>query len=154
MGTLKEQIVHILDRADDMTIATLRPDGFPQATTVSFVNDGLTVYFGTDAHSQKARNIARCENVSLTVNLPYKDWDHIHGISAAGTATRITDPKEIARVGALNFAKFPQIVKYVQTDAGSELALYRITLKVVSVLDYSKGFGHTDLAELAALAAA
>ena len=27
-----------------MTIATLRPDGWPQATTVGYVSEGLTLY--------------------------------------------------------------------------------------------------------------
>ncbi len=49
----------ILDKALDITIATNRPDGWPQATTVSFVSAGLTLYFGTDAHSQKSANIER-----------------------------------------------------------------------------------------------
>ena len=154
MTGLHDKILHILDRADDMTIATIRPDGFPQATTVSFVHDGPVVYFGTDATSQKARNIARCGNVSLTVNLPYADWDHIEGISAAGTAALVTDAAEIARVGALNFAKFPQLAKYVALDGGGVPALYRVTLRIVSVLDYAKGFGHTDTVELAGMAAA
>ena len=26
-----------------------------------------------------------------------------------------------------------------------DVAIYRVTPKVISVLDYSKGFGHTDL---------
>src|SRR6516162_178075 len=40
---LKEEILSVLKGATDMTIATIRPDGFPQATTVSYVSDGLTM---------------------------------------------------------------------------------------------------------------
>jgi hypothetical protein len=32
---LEQEIVSILDEANDMTIATVRQDGYPQATTVS-----------------------------------------------------------------------------------------------------------------------
>ena len=56
---LKKEILSILDDASDMTIATVREDGYPQATTVSYVNDGLTIYFGCAANSQKAGNLAR-----------------------------------------------------------------------------------------------
>lgn len=52
---LREEIVSIMNEASDMTIATLRGDGYPQATTVSYANDGLTVYFGTAGASQKAQ---------------------------------------------------------------------------------------------------
>ena len=37
---LSHEIISILDDANDMTIATVREDGYPQATTVSYVNDG------------------------------------------------------------------------------------------------------------------
>ena len=40
---LKQEILSILDDASDMTIATVRKDGYPQATTVSYVNDGRWV---------------------------------------------------------------------------------------------------------------
>jgi nitroimidazol reductase NimA-like FMN-containing flavoprotein (pyridoxamine 5'-phosphate oxidase superfamily) len=42
---LREDILSILENATDMTIATIRQDGYPQATTVSYVNDGLTNIF-------------------------------------------------------------------------------------------------------------
>jgi nitroimidazol reductase NimA-like FMN-containing flavoprotein (pyridoxamine 5'-phosphate oxidase superfamily) len=81
-----EEIVSILNEANDMTIATVREDGYPQATTVSYVNDGLTIYFGCAAESQKAKNIARNPKISLTVNLPYASWDEIRGLSVGGKA--------------------------------------------------------------------
>jgi hypothetical protein len=78
---LKQEIVSILNEANDLTIATVREDGYPQATTVSYVNAGLTIYFGCAAESQKAKNIARSDKVSLTVNLPYASRDEIRGLS-------------------------------------------------------------------------
>ena len=50
-----EKIVKILSGATDMTIATVRPDGYPQATTVGFVNDGVKIYFGTSATRRRPR---------------------------------------------------------------------------------------------------
>jgi pyridoxine/pyridoxamine 5'-phosphate oxidase len=67
---LKEEILSILKGASEMTIATVRPDGYPQATTVNFVSDDLVIYFGCAADSQKARNIACNGKVSLTVTVP------------------------------------------------------------------------------------
>ena len=57
-AALRGEILSVLKGANDMTIATIRPDGFPQATTVSYVSDGLTIYFGCAARSQKAQNVA------------------------------------------------------------------------------------------------
>ena len=44
-AALREKIMALLNEHRIMTIATLRPDGWPQATTVGYVNEGLTLYF-------------------------------------------------------------------------------------------------------------
>jgi nitroimidazol reductase NimA-like FMN-containing flavoprotein (pyridoxamine 5'-phosphate oxidase superfamily) len=142
---IKEQIMSIIDDVDDMTIATRRDDGYPQATTVSYVNDGLAIYFGTSATSQKAGNIARCDKVSLTINRPYETWNDIESLSIGGRAMQVTDPEEQAKVGQLMFKKFPLIMNYVSVDKSmAELALFRIDPELISLLDYAKGFGHTE----------
>jgi PPOX class probable F420-dependent enzyme len=140
----KARIVAILDGADDMTIATLRADGYPQATTVSFVNDGLDIYFGCGENSQKAQNIARDPRVSLTVNLPYANWKQIRGVSLGGTAARVRDGKQVERVGQLLLQKFPQAAEFA-TSGMAGMALVKVTPQIVSILDYTQGFGHTEL---------
>ena len=54
----REKILALLDQHRIMTLATARLDGWPQATTVGYVNDGLTLYFLCAANSQKAGTIA------------------------------------------------------------------------------------------------
>ena len=147
--TLTKEIIFILDDADDMTIATVREDGYPQATTVSYVNDGLKIYFGCAAQSQKAKNLARNSKVSLTVNLPYASWKEIRGLSLGGKAERVTDPQEVEQVSQLMFEKFPQIAAYAPAEL-EEIVLFRVTPEIISVLDYRKGFGHTDLVNVVA----
>ncbi|MEZ5667569.1 MAG: pyridoxamine 5'-phosphate oxidase family protein [Alphaproteobacteria bacterium] len=137
----------ILAQGRDLAIATLRPDGFPQATTVSYVADGLTIYFGCGEHSQKARNIARDARVSLTLTLDYDDWTGIRGLSLAGLAERVTDPAEVGHIGKLMMARFPQVADLDPPWEG-DIAFIRVMPKVISVLDYRKGFGHTDLVAL------
>jgi len=144
---LKQEILSILDDASDMTIATVREDGYPQATRVSYVNNGLNIYFGCAANSQKAKNIARDSKVSLTVNLPYTSWNDIRGLSIGGRAERITNPQEVAQASQLMFEKFPQIARYAPAEL-EDIVLFRVTPEVISVLDYRKGFGHSDLVKL------
>jgi nitroimidazol reductase NimA-like FMN-containing flavoprotein (pyridoxamine 5'-phosphate oxidase superfamily) len=144
---LETTISKLLASENDMTIATVREDGYPQATTVSYVSDGLKIYFGCDAGSQKARNIARSNKVSLAIDAPYASWEEIKGLSIGGTAERVTEKQELNRVVRLMHAKFPQINEYA-TDADAGLAVFRITPQVISVLDYTKGFGHTELVTL------
>ena len=144
---LTDEIISILDNAIDMTIATVRQDGYPQATTVSYVNDGLKIYFGCAAESQKAKNLARIRKISLTVNLPYASWKEIRGLSIGGSAERVTDPQEMDQVSQLMFEKFPQIAGYAPAEL-EQIVLFRVTPEIISVLDYRKGFGHTDLVKI------
>ena len=44
---IRRKIVTLLDQHRIMTIATLRADGWPQATTVGYANEGLNLYFLT-----------------------------------------------------------------------------------------------------------
>lgn len=140
--TLRHEIIEILEQGRDLTLATLREDGAPQTTTVSYASDGLSIYFGCGAQSQKASNLARDDRVSLAVDLPYDDWSQIRGLSLFGRARRLTTPAEMDSVGRLFLAKFPQMA--LIAEAPVEMALFCITPQVVSVLDYRKGFGHTD----------
>ena len=130
-----------------MTIATVREDGFPQATTVSYINDGLTIYFATSSDSQKARNIARDQRVSVTINRDYENWSEIEGLSMAAAAHSVTDAREQERVEKLMFEKFTQVADY-EPDEPMDLAFVRLEPKVVSVLDYRKEFGHTELVQI------
>jgi hypothetical protein len=59
----------------------------------------------------------------------------------------VTDAQEISRVSELMLRKFPQILRYALTGKKG-VFLVRITPEVISVLDYRKEFGHTDLVEI------
>lgn len=142
----RHEIVQILDAANDLTLATLQDDGAPHATTVSFVNDGLAIYFGCSGASLKAHNLARDPRVALTVDLPYDDWSQIRGLSITGRADRIVAPHEVLEIGRLFLDKFPQVGGQLNASNG-ELALFCVTPQRVSILDYRQGFGHTTHVE-------
>lgn len=144
-STTRKFILDIMENANDMTLATVREDGYPQATTVSYANDGLTLYFATAKDSQKAKNIGRCDKVSLTIDTPYKDWSDIRGLSMGASAQVVRDPKEIEHALRRIIEKFPQAANWMGGDAKADLVVLRIEPRVISILDYTKGFGHTDL---------
>jgi len=143
----KSRILTIIESVADMTLATQRQDGFPQATTVSYVNDGLTLYVGTSKDSQKFLNITQNNKVSLTINTPYRFWKDILGLSMAAIATPVSDSAEFQKVGKLLFDKFPQVHDFAKSESEST-ALIRIDPVAISLLDYEKGFGHTETIEL------
>jgi nitroimidazol reductase NimA-like FMN-containing flavoprotein (pyridoxamine 5'-phosphate oxidase superfamily) len=142
--TLKRLILKLLKQHNIMSLATIRGDGFPQATTVAYANDGLTLYFCCDRASQKVRNLKRSKKVSLTIDRDCENWTRIRGLSMGATAMLLSKPAEVRRALELLARKFPAMENMSAEDIASS-AFIKITPKVISVLDYSKGFGHTDL---------
>src|SRR6185437_14504518 len=104
---LRKKILALLSQHRIMTISTLRPDGWPQATTVGYVNEGLTLYFLCGLHSQKAANLARDDRVSLTIDHDASQVMEITGLSMAARAQAVTDPAEAGKVLAMLPLKYP-----------------------------------------------
>jgi nitroimidazol reductase NimA-like FMN-containing flavoprotein (pyridoxamine 5'-phosphate oxidase superfamily) len=143
---LKDKVLSLLDGHRTMRIATLRPDGWPQTTTVGYANDGMTLYFLCGKESQKAANLARDDRVSLAIDDDPSQVMQIKGLSMAAHASRVTDEAEGARAMGLLFARYPaQEGVTMDLPTPAEVAIFRVTPTVVSVLDYTLGFAHTDL---------
>ena len=141
----REFVLNIMEQANDLTLATIRPDGYPQATTLSYGHEDLTLYASIGRHSQKADNIRHCDKVSVTINTEYLDWNHIKGLSMGARAEILTDDVDIQRAGECLARRFPQVRELEGTDAMTEIVFLKITPLVISVLNYEKGFGHADL---------
>ncbi len=129
------------------SFATIRPDGYPQATTVAYVNDGLTIYFACDRDCQKVENLAHSDKVSLTINREAEDWSRIRGLSMGAHAEVLDRPAEVKKGLELLARKFPQLAK-LPPDELAQTAVVKVTPTVISVIDYTKGFGHAELVEV------
>jgi len=125
-----------------MSLATVRSDGYPQATTVTYANDGLTLYFACDRNSQKVRNLRRSPKVSLTINKDTADWKKITGLSMGATAKVLERPADTQRALALLSRKFKDM-KGLSAEDLAETVFVRVQPKVVSMLDYRRSFGWT-----------
>ena len=145
---MKQKILALLDEHRIMTIATLRPDGWPQATTVGYVNEGLTLWFLCGLESQKAKNLAHDDRVSITVDHDTADIMSITGLSMAARAHRVSDRAEaekVIRMLPLKYPDAPPGMAQLKMPTPDDIALFRVVPEIVSVLDYTKGFAHTDL---------
>ena len=144
--TLKRKIRTLLDQHRTMRIATLRPDGWPQVTTVGYANDGFVIYFLCGKDSQKASNLDRDDRVSLAIDDDTPQVMEITGLSMAARAEVVNDPVEGENALRLLFQRYPEQKSMpgpVPTPA--DVRIFRLMPTVISLLDYSKGFGHTDL---------
>ncbi len=158
MPRLKALILRLLDEHRVMTIATNRPDGWPQATMVGYVNDGFLLYCFAARNAQKYANIVRDPRVSIAIGSDAQNPVDIKGLSLAGHATEVTDPAEFDDVAKLRLKKFPEyaVLPSSPSHEGAllrispqpplvSIALLRIAPDIISVLDYAKGFGHSEV---------
>jgi nitroimidazol reductase NimA-like FMN-containing flavoprotein (pyridoxamine 5'-phosphate oxidase superfamily) len=140
---LKTKILELLDENDVMTVATVRADGWPQATLVGYVRDDLTLYFAVARISQKLANIQRDPRVSIA--LGHHAPNRLRGLSMAAHAAEVTDSREIARLNALMRERYPGKSRFSPREISA--ALIRATPSVVSVIDLTEGPGEPELAE-------
>jgi len=146
--SINTKILALLDQHRNMTLATLRSDGWPQATTVGYANDGLTLYFLCGLDSQKAKNLARDDRVSLTIDDDTAEVMTITGLSMAAHAQPVLDRAEAEKALRLLMLKYPEqksLPSSLTMPTPDSVRIFRVAPTVISVLDYSKGFGHTDL---------
>ncbi len=133
----------VLNQHTTLALATVRPDGWPQATTVCYVNDGLTVYFLISRTSQKFTNITRDGRVSIAIGDGARLPSQIRGLSMAAEAFEVRDEPYRSQVLAKLSARHPDYFDAATFDrAGS--ALMRALPRVISVVDFSRGLGHTE----------
>jgi PPOX class probable F420-dependent enzyme len=140
----KRQIIDLLDEHRIMTMATNREDGWPQATVVSYANDGLIIYCFIARDGQKYANIARDPRVSLAIAKDYPQPLQIKGLSIAARAVVVEDQGEIDHAADILLHRYPEY-KVMPRPIPAAVPMLRLTPEIVSVLDYSKDFGHSDL---------
>jgi len=144
--TLRSKVLDVLQRHHMMALATIRPDGFPQATTVNYIHDGFKLYFATDATSQKAGNIKINNKVSAAIASETEDFYKLSGLSLSGLATRVGEQQRAQELALKLFRVLPQSKRFVPEDP-KQLAVFEITPVAIALVDYASGFGTTYLIE-------
>jgi general stress protein 26 len=144
---LRSKILEVLARHHTMTLATIRSDGYPQATTVNYIHEDFTLYFATDATSQKAGNIKLNNKVSVAIATDEQDFYKLRGLSMSGIATRVADKARAEGLSLRLFQALPQSKHYVPNDP-RRLVVFEITPVAIALVDYASGFGKTYLVEL------
>lgn len=84
--------------------------------------------------------------VSLTIDHDTDQLMAITGLSMAGHAQPVTDPADGEKILRMLAGKYPEQKNFpLAMPKPTDVRLFRVRPTVVSVPDYSKGFGHTDL---------
>lgn len=144
---LRDAVLSLLGEHRIMTLATNRPDGWPQATVVGYANDGLKIYCFVSRLSQKFANIARDPRVSVAIASDFSHPLEIKGLSLSARAAVVTETTEFDRAYDIFLKRYPEYSTWPRPNPAVSPML-RLSPTVVSVLDYSKGFGHSDLVKI------
>ena len=142
----RAKIFELLDENRIMSVATVRPDGWPQATMVGYVHDDLTLYFAVARTSQKLANIKREPKISIA--LGHETADRLRGLSMAADVAEVTDLAEIARLNALILERYPEQRVFAPREASA--AVLRARPRVISIIDLPKSPGQPELVEVGA----
>jgi uncharacterized protein YhbP (UPF0306 family) len=132
-----------LAKRQTLTLATLGPDGQPQAADLYYAEtDDLTLYFVSVPGSRHAVNIARNPQIAVTVHADSTRWRDIRGVQLNGTCMPVTGA-ERARGWARYAAKLPFILADTAlAHAMERVDMYRITPNWLRWIDNSVGLGH------------
>jgi len=144
---LKDLVLRILDENRTLSIATLRADGWPQATVVGFVRDGLTLYLAVSGDSQKLENIRRDPRASIALGHP-APGKAVRGLSMAVRAAEVEDWHEIDRLNGLIRDRYPEAVVFSPRD--SRAAVIRAEPWLISIVDEAEGLHQPVLTEVSA----
>ena len=123
-------VVELLNRERVMTIAVIRDDGWPQATTVGYYNEGLDLYFSIARSSQKFVNLQADSRASIAIRS--RSGGGSTGLSMAGHVVEITDPAVAESLNQRLLERYPEA--HVYSPSGAAVALLRFRPVIVSAV--------------------
>ena len=145
---MRDKAVRILDQNRVMAISTIRPDGWPQTTLVGYANQDIFIYFVVSRQSQKFANMMRDDRISLAVGQDFHNPTSILAISAAAHASEVSDAKQRGGLVELIRGRHPGL-KILASPDFNDAAVIRAHPSIITISDYSKGFGHADVLTVA-----
>ena len=141
---MENKAIDFLLRRRVMSIATLRPDGWPQNTMVDYANEELLIYFLISRQSQKLANILRDDRVSIAIGEAFNHPHEATGLSLAARASEVTDAVQRERAFELLRARHPEFKAFQKPDL-TKAALMRAYPELITIIDYTEEFGHVDV---------
>lgn len=141
---MQDKAVQILSENRIMALSTVRPDGWPHTTTVGYAHEDLLIYFIISRQGQKFANIQKDDRVSIALGPDFDDPATIRALSIAAHSSEVSDAKQRRRALDMLLDRHPGLRK-LEPPALPHSAIMRAYPEIVTILDYSKGFGHADV---------
>jgi hypothetical protein len=140
---LKSKILSLLFEGRIMSVATIRLDGWPQVTTVGYMNTDLVLYFAAASTSQKFLNIQRDPRISIAIAFPPTGARQGHGLSMAARASQVLELDEIDRVNDALAGRY--FGRTVFAPRGPSAVILRADAMIISLVDDSDGMSEPQI---------
>jgi nitroimidazol reductase NimA-like FMN-containing flavoprotein (pyridoxamine 5'-phosphate oxidase superfamily) len=141
---MKQDVLDILNVHRVLTLATSRPDGWPQATMVGYANDNLVIYMLISRSSQKFANLREDNRVGITIGADADKLADIRGLAMSALAYPANAPDQQRHGYGLLLRRRPEFATLPEPN-WTEAAIVRAVPRDVAILDFSKGLGHSDM---------
>ena len=146
---LRNTILGMYQRQSEISLATVRPDGWPQANVVDIWNIGLMLYFQSYEGSSKVQNIERDSRVSLTLTPDFENFGEMQGLTMAARAEKVSSRAEIGALYHQFLDRLPHMEQFAEYEddiayPGPGVAVYRVRPEMGCVLNFTKGYGNWD----------
>lgn len=147
-GDLRRRVADYLAQHTTLTLATVGPDGLPQAAPLFYASDAhLNLIFLSSPDSRHSRNLARNPAAAAAIYDEVWEWQAIRGVQLEGQVERL-EGEERQMALALYRAKYPFIAAFALQVEGS--VLYRLRPRWLRYIDNSVTFGWREEMELGA----
>ena len=143
-GEVQEKIMEYMKKTRFCTLTTIgRRSKEPKSTIVFYENSELDIYFNTGKGTEKVKNIIANPSVAIAIHLDdpsAQDVQDTRGLLYSGRAEPVDET---------DFGEVPEGVKRVYEMVNSyfpdNAVIFKVRPKKINFIDYSKGFGHTDV---------
>src|SRR5688500_4921405 len=127
------EVLDYLGSQKTLTLATSGGDG-PWAATLTYVNDGPTIYLWTRPTSNTANHIEENGSAAFAIDEYTDDWRETKGIQGRASA-RVVEGEEIARAADLFGQKYPEL----RPGSTSAIVFFRLDPEALEFIDNSRG---------------
>lgn len=141
----QDRINTVLDENHVMSLATNRPDGWPQVTPVNYLHHGGALYFVVARSSQKLANIQRDGRVSIAIGGTGKSRGR--GLSMSARVTEVCDVGRIAQFNGLLWST-PVGAAFSPHPMANSVAVLMATPQIISLIDYMQPPGNVETVAL------
>jgi uncharacterized protein YhbP (UPF0306 family) len=114
-----ERVRAYLQQHTTMTLATVGPDGLPNAAAVFYAAGyDLNLYFLSEERTEHGQNMLKQTAIAATVQADGQDWRGIRGLQLRGHA-RLVNTGELPRAVAVYGSRFAFVASLLAGQGGS-----------------------------------